>query len=68
MKYHHKTQKAINEQARRLLRLYRNSRQYDAPRTARWRSYFAMSIGASGNVFSIIQSRKSGYDRQFWRS
>lgn len=69
MKYHHRTQKAINEYAQKYLRLYRNSHACgDSPSTARWRSHFAMCIGASGNVYYITEARHTTYNRNYWKA
>lgn len=67
MKLHPQTQKAVNKWARKYLQLYRNSRAYDDPATARWRSHFAMCIQASGNVYYIIEARISRNTKAYWK-
>ena len=67
-KYHPNTQKSINKWAHRYLQLYRNSRAYDDPATARWRSHFAMCIHATGNVYNIIEARLSKNNRLYWKA
>lgn len=58
-RYHPKTQKALNEFARKFLTLYRNHRVYgkDTPKIARWRAWYVLSISLSGNVYYIASAR-----------
>lgn len=67
-KYHPMTQQAINKWARHYLQLYRNSRAYDDPATARWRSHFAMCIKAKGDVYYIIDQRITKNTRIYWKA